>query len=893
MKSILTLRLNRKLLFALTVCFTFQVSAQDSNDRAMIRKNTNVQALNSIIQQKSSEFSRQRSNARSDIPMERVNSEGQLGVLYSFDEKGNPVYAYDDNVDAAISGRTNKIWVGGSSGLNLTGAGIEIGVWESGKARPTHREFGGRATSGDGASVTSHGTHTGGTLIASGIDPAARGMATGASIKNYTASGMVSEAAAFAAAGGILANNSNSPSGTPGEYDANARDMDNVTYNAPFYLHCKSAGNNGSPYGSIYGNQLAKNLLVVANSNDVPNYTGPSSVTLSNSSSYGPPDDWRIKPDITNNGVGVYSSDSGSDTDYGTKSGTSMSTPATTGSIALLQEHYKNLNGVYMRAATAKALVINTADEVGANDGPDFRSGWGLVNSERAAQVITDNGSAALMDELVLNNGETYTTTIISDGSTPLALTVAWNDPAGPLNTGNSPVLVNDLDVRVSGNGNTYSPWVMVPNANFNNYTAPAQKGDNPRDNVEKIDAAPPAGTYTVTVTHKGTLQSGSQAFSLVVSGVTLVPDNEAPSTPTNLTVSNVSSTSADLSWTASTDNVKVVAYDIFQGTTKVGASATTNFSVTGLTPETAYSFTVQARDAAKNVSGSSNAVSFTTLPPPPCAGITSFPYSESFETNLGAWTQLTNDNLNWRRDSGGTPSSNTGPSNAADGTFYLYIESSSNGTGYPNKVATIESPCIDLSSLTSAALNFDYHMYGSAMGTLEVLVSVDEGNTYSTLWSKTGNQGNTWNQAEVSLDTYIGGVIQLQFKGTTGSSYTSDITIDHVEITSLPTATQALRSSETEKGTEPSQTLNDDVDISEEISSYPNPFSGQLHITYHESWSGGTLSILNLNGAVLFQAKLKDDEKMTVIDPKLNEGFYLLTITNGDMTYRTKLVKK
>ena len=91
MKSILTLRLNRKLLFALTVCFTFQVSAQDSNDRAMIRKNTNVQALNSIIQQKSSEFSRQRSNARSDIPMERVNSEGQLGVLYSFDEKGNPV----------------------------------------------------------------------------------------------------------------------------------------------------------------------------------------------------------------------------------------------------------------------------------------------------------------------------------------------------------------------------------------------------------------------------------------------------------------------------------------------------------------------------------------------------------------------------------------------------------------------------------------------------------------------------------------------------------------------------------------------------------------------------------------------------------------------------------
>ncbi|WP_103072668.1 fibronectin type III domain-containing protein, partial [Aquimarina sediminis] len=788
---------SRKDIFLLIPILLFSIfgNAQNRNDREHIKSQTNLQALQKIINRSNDQNKTYQTKAfNQNIPLTKTTADGRLGVLYSFNENGDPVYAYDDNVDAAATGRTDRIWTGGSSGLNLTGAGIQIGVWESGKASSTHQELVGRVTSGDAALPTNHGTHTGGTLIATGVDPAARGMASEATIKGYTASGMVAEAAAFAAAGGILANNSNSPNGPYGQYDTNARDMDEVAYNAPFYLHCKSAGNNGGQYGNIYGNQLAKNLFVVANSNDVLNYTGPSSVSMASSSTYGPPDDWRIKPDITNNGVGVYSSDAISDTSYSSKTGTSMSTPATAGTVALLQQHYKNNNGVYMKAATAKALIIDTADEVGANDGPDFRSGWGLVNAEKAAEVITNNGNTSVIDELTLNNGGTYTRTFTSNGSAPLALTIVWNDPAGPTNNGNNPVLVNDLDVRITGNGNTYSPWIMIPNANFNNYTDAAQKGDNFRDNVEKIDAVLAAGTYTVTVTHKGTLTNGSQDFSLIINGIVGVPDNQAPSTPTNLTASNIGATTADLSWTASTDNVGVTAYEIFQGATSIGTSTTTNYTVTGLTANTTYSFTVKAKDAAGNVSASSNTANVTTTDTPACTGITTFPYSESFESGFGAWTNASGDDIEWTRDSGGTPSNATGPSSGQDGAFYLYTEASTNVSppGSPNKVALLNSPCIDLSSSSGISLEFGYHMQGTAMGTLEVLASTDNGVTYTSIWSKSGSQGSTWNQATVSLATYGGSVIKLQFKGTTGSGWSSDIAIDNIKIISTVADTQA-----------------------------------------------------------------------------------------------------
>ncbi|GAB6989964.1 lytic polysaccharide monooxygenase [Paenibacillus pini] len=92
--------------------------------------------------------------------------------------------------------------------------------------------------------------------------------------------------------------------------------------------------------------------------------------------------------------------------------------------------------------------------------------------------------------------------------------------------------------------------------------------------------------------------------------------DTAAPTAPANAVVSNVATTSASLSWGASTDNVGVTAYKIYNGSTLVATTSngsTLNYNVTGLTANTAYTFTVKAVDAAGNTSAASNAVTFTT----------------------------------------------------------------------------------------------------------------------------------------------------------------------------------------------------------------------------------------------------------------------------------------
>lgn len=75
-----------------------------------------------------------------------------------------------------------------------------------------------------------------------------------------------------------------------------------------------------------------------------------------------------------------------------------MSTPVVAGTIALLQQYYHDLNNVYMKAATMKALLICTTDEAGRYDGPDFQNGWGLLNAEIAADVITRNDKGSWID---------------------------------------------------------------------------------------------------------------------------------------------------------------------------------------------------------------------------------------------------------------------------------------------------------------------------------------------------------------------------------------------------------------------------------------------------------------------------------------------------------------
>ncbi len=296
------------------------------------------------------------------------------------------------------------------------------------------------------------------------------------------------------------------------------------------------------------------------------------------------------------------------------------------------------------------------------------------------------------------------------------------------------------------------------------------------------VSGLSPATLYSFTVVARDAAGNESQPSAPLE--VTTMSDTIPPSAPTNLTASNTTQTTTDLSWDASTDNIGVTGYDILEGVTVIGTTSGTIFNVTGLSPSTSYSFTVVAFDAAGNESAASNAANVTTEAQAiGCSGgISSYPYGESFESSFGGWIQATNDDLDWTRNSGETPSNNTGPSSAIDGNVYIYVEASGNNIGYPNKRATIISPCFDLSNESLAFFNFNYHMFGSTdMGTILLEASGDDGVTWETLWSESGNQGNTWEEIFVDLSAYLGGGVQLRFNRLTGGTWQADLAIDNI----------------------------------------------------------------------------------------------------------------
>lgn len=151
------------------------------------------------------------------------------------------------------------------------------------------------------------------------------------------------------------------------------------------------------------------------------------------------------------------------------------------------------------------------------------------------------------------------------------------------------------------------------------------------------------------------------------------------------------------------------------------------------------------------------------------------FPSISEFQGNIGNFTQSTTDNLDWTIISGPTSSGGTGSSATYSMDDYLYIEAS----GSPNAVAILNSTCYDLSSLTNPELSFAYNMEGAGMGSLSVLISDDDGSSWTVKFNKSGNQGVGWHKEVIDLSEFIGETIQISIEGTTGATYQSDIGID------------------------------------------------------------------------------------------------------------------
>ena len=642
----------KKLFFSsVFLAFSFGANAQNQNEVAKIRSKSDLNKLQTLRENLSKKATSEKAKAMAMAKQKgwKTRIETENGSLLELERvvDNKPIYYTTYNVDAAESTRTDHLHSGGSLGLNLMGQNMTAHVWDGGLARSSHQEYDGaggtnRFSVGDGSSTLNfHAAHVTGTIIASGVVADAKGMAPHAKAIGHDWNSDTAEAAAAAANGMLISNHSYGyatrdqfgnvqlPDYFFGGYVDTSREWDEIAFNAPYYLMVVAAGNDGndntaspnptggSGFDKLTGHSTSKNNLVVANANDanISNAGDLNSVTINSSSSEGPTDDFRIKPDIAGNGTGVYSTYEGSNTEYASITGTSMASPNVAGSLLLLQQHYQNENGSFMRSATLKGLALHTADDAGAS-GPDAVFGWGLLNVKRAAEAISDNGEFSKIEELTLSQGQTYTTTVESDGTNPLFASISWTDRPGVAVTSvsSASVLVNDLDVRLFKDNEEFFPYELTG-------ATSSTARDNNVDPYERVDIGNASGTYTIVVTHKGSLTGGSQNFSLVVTGISEdggtpddpdTPDTTAPTAPTNLTASNVTETTATINWSASNDNVGVVAYNVYNATQLLGQVTGTSASITGLVTDTTYSYSVTALDAAGNES-SAGSVTFTT----------------------------------------------------------------------------------------------------------------------------------------------------------------------------------------------------------------------------------------------------------------------------------------
>ncbi|WP_397362036.1 S8 family serine peptidase [Olleya sp. R77988] len=569
------------LLLTLTLLSINNIIAQTEEEKKAIISEYNqseIKLLKKQLEEKNKKTNKEIEEyvLKNNIKREYRNDKGVLFEI-KYILNGKPVYLSTDNADEAIATRTNFLHNGGGLGLNIEGQNMHIGVWDEGSALSTHQEFTDNATipatrvaTPDFSSSNSenfHATHVTGTIVAKGVQANAKGMAPQATLTSFDWDFDDLEALDEATNNGLLLSNhsygipvsiggtQNAPTWMMGCYSTDAATWDNVAFNSPYYLMVASAGNSGSDtyngglannYDKLTTNKNSKNNLVVANANNPlinPNGSGQMlNLFINTSSSQGPSDDGRVKPDITADGTNVYSTLDSSIAAYGTLSGTSMSAPNTSGTLLLLQQYYNQINSNYMKSATLKGLVCHTADDNGSSPGPDPIFGWGLLNAKVSAETIEDasNGDAVIF-ESTLNNNQTFTSQVTIGAGEPLIATLCWTDPAGAAQDGqvnsSTPALVNDLDIRITDASNTtYFPWKLQ----LSNVAGLAIKGDNLVDNLERINVdSAPAGTYTITITHKGSLVNGLQNYSLIVTGASLATSLSVDefNNPTNLSV--------------------------------------------------------------------------------------------------------------------------------------------------------------------------------------------------------------------------------------------------------------------------------------------------------------------------------------------------------------------
>ncbi len=354
----------------------------------------------------------------------------------------------------------------------------------------------------------------------------------------------------------------NSYGGGAGEYTFNSKDTDDFLYNFEDMLILFSAGNDGPSLDTIGSPGTSKNVLTVG---ALLHGNSPIAVSFS---SRGPTDDGRLKPDIMATGTSIESAAGDSSTNSTIESpsrksisGTSMSTPITAGSSALVRQYYTegfyptgiaNANDEHTPTGVLlKATLINGAGIASGHF--DNTTGWGRVNLNNS--IMFDDSDKHLRAWEInnangLKTGENTEIKLEVKAGQPLAITLAWYDVPGPF--GSNKTLVNDIDLEVRVDGQLYKGNVWSD-------TAISSTGGE-RDSINTVEQVripnPIEGVYTISV--KGTnvpgveqVNSFRQGFALVATGhfdnIGSVPS--ALTAVSNLNAESLGDNGIQLSW--------------------------------------------------------------------------------------------------------------------------------------------------------------------------------------------------------------------------------------------------------------------------------------------------------------------------------------------------------
>ncbi len=289
------------------------------------------------------------------------------------------------------------------------------------------------------------------------------------------------------------------------------------------------------------------------------------------------------------------------------------------------------------------------------------------------------------------------------------------------------------------------------------------------------------------------------------------------------------------------------------------------------------------------------------------CGSTRSLPFCRGFEGAgaLNGFVQDSSEDFDWLQRNGPTVSMGTGPSAGNTGSGYVYVEASQPNS--PFKKARLETPCFDLTDVTTnptPAVSFAYHMWGSYVGQLRLQASTD-GENWTTLWVRSGDKGNQWNQQEpISLTDYNGGIVKLRFVGITVNGWQGDMAIDDLCVENAPAAKALVNVDTDEFITEAAyvvpQSAEYSVDGNFSMVLYPNPIDNGsvLNIELLNIETGVEkveVSIFDITGrkvmAEQFATNGSQAYRQLHLSNDIAGGTYIVSIAAGNIVKTQRLV--